>query len=286
MPDDIVEIKPSIGFVSLNINALWRKLASKGKSNPVSIVAQRFLKVFEDHGIAIPQIQHFLPQITLDKLKTPEDLLAVLTNDVLAQTATLFQIQRSWLDGVDDQLYESRSCYKSPECFFEDLGNIGDDRDRFPVRALYCSKQLNSNDGRQQPMALLLVEKIGDLGDRAVLRYRPYTDGWDWGYEPCRIQLKAMARLVYLEFGKPVPLHRVSAAVLEQIRQGERVPMDCLRGTPLTSPSLEDFALYPEESGQSKEREELTAVLSYIETHNLAVIAAREHERRRLRTDT
>jgi hypothetical protein len=39
--------------------------------------------------------------------------------------------------------------------------------------------------------------------------------------------------------------------------------------------SLEDFALFPEESAQSKEAEELSQVVEYIEYHDLENVAKR-----------
>lgn len=58
-------------------------------------------------------------------------------------------------------------------------------------------------------------------------------------------------------------------------QDGRMVPASCLKGSPLTEPSLEDFALSPEESRQSKESEELPGVLEYIAKNNLDKIGAK-----------
>jgi hypothetical protein len=50
MDDDIIEIKPTLGPFALNIRALGRRLGIQGKSDPVVLVAERFLRLFLDHG--------------------------------------------------------------------------------------------------------------------------------------------------------------------------------------------------------------------------------------------
>ena len=45
MSDDIIEIKPGIGPFKLNVVALVRRLSGKGKKDPVTVVAERFLQL-------------------------------------------------------------------------------------------------------------------------------------------------------------------------------------------------------------------------------------------------
>lgn len=122
---------------------------------------------------------------------------------------------------------------------------------------------------------LVVLEQVGEIGEEAVCRYRVYNDAWDWSHPPCRLELKAMVRLVHRGLRMPVPLHRVSRGVLEIIRAGKRVPRLELQGCLLTEPSLEDFALGADESGKAREVEELPAVFNYIEHHQLASLAGR-----------
>jgi hypothetical protein len=76
------------------------------------------------------------------------------------------------------------------------------------------------NARREQPLALLLVEKVADLGEEEILRYRIYQDDWDWGYWKCRIQLKVMARLVDKELSIRIPLYRTDRDTLQQVSSG------------------------------------------------------------------
>lgn len=251
---------------------LWRRIAGKTKNDPVNLVAQRFLQVFHGHGLQAAQIPRLLPQIKLDDLKSEEALLAALTHELLDQAATLFGIRSSWLEGVDDRIYEWLSCYKQPEVFFENLALLNrgaNDFDNFYVQTLVTTKKLDMNDPSQQLLVVIVVEKIAELGDQRVYRYHVYGDGWDWGYYPTRIQLKAMARLLDKKFGKTMPLYTAKLADLENIREGKQIPKSCLGGCLISDPSLEDYAMSKDEHFHAKEIAELPDVLDYINEHRL-----------------
>lgn len=253
--------------------SLIRRLFFGKNPSPAEAVAQRFLALFKEHGVAETQIQQFLPEITLDKIHRAEALMATLTDDILNRAANLFQVRREWLDGVDDRIYDGWFCYKAPERFFEELARIKQDYDSFPVCALYTGRLLDRTDDHVQPLALLMVEKLRDLGEVEICRYRICLDAWYWGEAPCRIQLKAMARVLDRTFSKIFPLYAVEPDVLEAVQEGKLIPRRHLRGSPVTEPSLEDYALSEAESKVAKECEELPEVLEYIKSHNLEAIA-------------
>lgn len=258
--------------VSRSINKLWQSFTGKTKFNPVNVVAQCFLQVFHDHGLQAAQIPHLLPQIKLDDLKSKEALLAALTPEILNQAAHLFGIRTAWLEGVDDGIYDCLSCYKQPKIFFENLALINcgvHDSDVFYVQTLVATKQLNMNDPSQQLLVVVVAEKIAELDNQCVYRYHVYGDGWDWGYWPTRIQLKAIARLLFKKFGKTMPIYTTKLTDLENIREGRLIPRNYLGRCLLSEPSLEDYAMTQEENFHAKEIAELPEVLKYIEEHNL-----------------
>jgi hypothetical protein len=275
MSDEIVEFKPGVGPFKLNVMALLKKLTLKSKNDPVAVVARRFLQIFQDHGVPATQIPRLVPQLTLDKLSSPETLLPALNGDVLEHTAKLFQIRRTWLEGVGDQIYDTVWCYKAPERFFQELATIEMQSVAFPIVALCSSRKLDGKNNVKQPIALLFREKLCELGDEEIHRYRIFGDGWDWGYWKCRIQLKAMARLVDKVLHDRIPMYQVKPEVLKSVESGNQVPRQCLQGPQLDNMSLEDFALLPEESAESKETEELSQVVEYIEYHDLENVAMR-----------
>lgn len=261
--------------ISSNANRLWQSFTGKTKINPVNIVAQRFIQAFYDHGVQPSQIPRLLPQIKLDDLKSEEALLSALTPEVLDQAAHFFGIRSEWLEGVDDKIYECRSCYKQPELFFEHLATLRSDEHGnfwFPIRAISVNKNLDCGNPNSQPLALVLVEFIAWLGDERICRYHVYWDGWDWSYAPTRIQLKAMVRMASY-MSPTVPIFTAKLDEVEKIIKGELIPRKIVdRGGLVTDPSLEDYSLNG--GGIAKEVDELPAVFSYIEEHHLESLIA------------
>ena len=256
----------------LNAYKNWWRPAGKSQAGSVNIVAQRFLQAFLDHGVEASQIPRLLPQVNIGDLQSPEKLLAVISPEILDQTALLFGIRAQWLEGVDDQIYEHLACYKRPAILLEHLAVLLNGKDNFmsfPMRVLSTTKQLDSNSDSQQLMAPVLVEKIAELGEEEIYRYHIYIDGFDWGYAPARIELKALARIVYKQLHFPVPLYVISVKEMQDVLDGKLIPRQFLDGCLITTPSLEDFALTTEESGIANEVEEMPAVLHYIEEHKL-----------------
>ena len=72
----------------------------------------------------------------------------------------------------------------------------------------------------------------------SVDRYHIFGDSWDWSHAPCRIQLKAMARVMDRVFGYPTPIFKVKQRELEAVRSGERVPRDLVNRCLMTDPSI------------------------------------------------
>jgi hypothetical protein len=249
------------------------RFTSRSKPDPVSLVAHRFIQLFSEHGVPTAQIPRLVPNLTLDKLISPEALLPHLTGELLEQVAHLFAVRRTWIEGVEDVIYDCSSCYKDPTQFFEDLARINTDGVVYPIRALFCTSTLSMQDNRTQSLALVLLDKIAGIGEETICRYHVCFDQWDWGYWKCRIQLKAMAPLVDKLFHKRIPPYQATPQVVETICSGACIPHIHPSRRMSEEISLEDFALGPDESARSKEPEELPTVLEYIENNDLENIA-------------
>jgi hypothetical protein len=255
---DIFQIKPSFYGVGIDLIALWKRIRRQ-PPNVVEKVALRFIELFEQHGVVVTQIPKLLPGIELAQLSSPASLLPALTNDVLNAACTLFGVRREWLEGASEQIYEHRYCYKSPTRFFDELASIERRAMVAPVRALTTQKQLDLHAPTSQRVELVMVEVAGWLGDEAIESYRPFSDGWEWGYPPCRLQLKAMIR----EYGSPVPLFQVTQREMDLIYLGGIIPKSLMCGALCTDPSLEDYCMSFERNRQAREVEELEEVISY-----------------------
>ena len=59
----LIEFKPGIYGLKLNVLELIRRIIERKSSNPAEIVAQRFLQIFQDHGVAPTQILRVIPKL-------------------------------------------------------------------------------------------------------------------------------------------------------------------------------------------------------------------------------
>lgn len=253
------------------INKFWQEFTGKS-SKPVNIVARRFLQAFENHGVATSQIPRLLPQVKIADLQSPEKLLASLTPELLDQTAQLLGIRSEWLEGIDEEIYDYRSCYKQPDVLLEHMENIVREKDvrgSFPLRVFTTRKNLDFMDENEQLLAPVIVEKIAELGEKEIFRFHIYRDEFDWGYFPCRIELKAITRIVDKQLRTTVPLFVISEKEMSLLLAGKLIPHSLFRGPLVTNPSLEDYALTKQESVVAKETEEIPEVMQYIDEYQL-----------------
>lgn len=125
-----------------------------------------------------------MPQIKLGDLQSNEALLAALTPEILDQTAHLLGVRSEWLEGVDDEIYAYRHCYKAPELLLDLLTTLKSRADfglTFPLRVLVTSKHLDKKADREQLLVPVVLEQIAGLGDEPVYRYYIFNDGFEWG---------------------------------------------------------------------------------------------------------
>jgi hypothetical protein len=257
-----------------------RSIAKKRALNSVSVTAQRFIQAFQNHGIEPAQIPRLLPDISLAAFKSDESLLDALTPEILDQTARLFGIRIEWLEGVDEHIYEFLGCGSDPKILLDHLASItspGQARLSFPLRMVATSGQLDREDPRAPYLAPVLVETVAMLGETNVCRYHVYRDGFDWNHKKSRLELKAIAKIVYDRLRIAIPIFPIGERDMSDILEGRAIPHRLVSGCPITSPSLEDFILTPEESVVSKEFDELPDVLSYLDDINLSGYQFPEH---------
>ena len=179
-----------------NLGSWLKRLAGQKNDDELSIVCRRFLEVFRLHGVETAQIPRLLPQVKLADLQSSERLLVVLTPELLDQVAALFCVRLSWLEGVDDRVYDYLASCKEPKLILEHINAVlTDERSRWdqPIRVLCTKKKLDRHSKDVQDLAPVIVEKIAELGEESIFRYHVYRDGFPWDHPPARIELKALA---------------------------------------------------------------------------------------------
>lgn len=187
--------------------------------DPVFI--ERFIQLFENHGVQRNQIPHFF-----DHGLKPKDvvsnnfLLDVLTNEMINDACILFAIRREWLDGTDNQIYPLHDFYKHPKDFSDFLdgllsGNVSKETMQ-GVLLSQTEKYLNLQDDEA---LIILQEPIGTLGERRIYRYH-ICNNWLFSYWKSRAYLVSCVAIAWKK-GVHLNGRKAEAALIKKYSQGD-----------------------------------------------------------------
>lgn len=235
-------------------------------------MAERFLHVFEANKIEASHIPRLIPQIRYDDLESPSKLLPALTPAVIDAAAKLFGVRSQWLEGVDETVYESFWGTRNPRAFLSHFAHafaLDNPEVWFPLRILTTSMRLDRQSPTEQLLLPVIVEVLTRLDDSPIYRCRTCSTYFDWTDPKSRMELKAIALLVYRRLKTPIPLIQVTPEEMERLTDGVVIPAIVLHKVVTTNPSLEDYVVTSEQSRVAKETDELPAVLSYLEAEGL-----------------
>ena len=241
---------------------------------PTDKLAKRFLQLFEWHGIAKVHIPRLVPQLTYQDLQTPQSLLPALTPAIIDHTAKLFAVRSSWIESTDDLIYDLEWARDNPARLLRllDAGikSSPSTRTTMPLRVVTTSKRLERNAENSIWLLPVIVQAVEQHSDVTLERCTVFANRYDWTRESERLELKALAHLVWERLRTPVPLFAVTPSELEAIYSGNAVPSFAWSGKSLlTEPSLEDFVLPRSQSAQAKEEDELEKLQAYLESSRL-----------------
>lgn len=166
----------------------------KWRNPPQESVAARFVRLFEAHGVHRNQIPRFFGHgIRLSDLQSDESLLLKLDESVLDDACGRFAVRRTWLDGVDLQVYPHHEFYKYPNDFARFIAQLRADNPNGQIGGILVSP---SRPTVNAPAILILQEYIGELGDKAVYRHHLCT-GWLFEYWKSRAYLAACVAVAW-----------------------------------------------------------------------------------------
>lgn len=249
-----------------------RKLFNPQSKDLTDLIVKRFQLVFEAHNINVSQIPRLIPQIKYQDLESAQQLLAALTPKIIDATAELFGVRAEWLEGQDNRVYNPLSARKYPKIFLSQFAAAlgkSSQKSWFPLRFLTTSMSLDRQAPFSQLLVPVIVETTKTVGEDILYRCRVFGDQYNWTDLSTRIELKAIALLVFRHTNTPIPLYLVTPDELEQITSGKVIPSIVWRSSFITTPSLEDYVLNFKASAVAKEIDELPAVLSYLDAQGL-----------------
>jgi hypothetical protein len=164
------------------------KIFKKSKNKNIlnnDTISLRFINLFESHGIHRNQIPRaFGHGITISSVQSDKDLLIELTEQALVDACILFNINREWLDGTDNQIYPTYDFYKNPKEFqiFVDTLLSKSQYKIDGVLLVPCEKKSG------QESLLLLQEIVGYIEENPYYRYY-LINNWFYSYWKSRAYL-------------------------------------------------------------------------------------------------
>ena len=143
---------------------------SRDKVSSGENIADRFIRVFEAHGVIRNQIPRFFGHaLTLKDVQNATSLLEKLNEQILDDICSLFSVNRVWLDGASAQVHPINDFYKKPEDFAYFLDHIIQrSHDGWLISELYSP---HKNAAWDTQCFLVLKEKIGFIDNEPIYRF-------------------------------------------------------------------------------------------------------------------
>lgn len=201
--------------------SIWDRVSRWWKKQPEKeeLIAERFLNLFESHGVHKNQIPRFFGHdLSISDMQNLDQLTLKLTEAALDDACELFNANRSWMDGASDKIYPTYNFYKQPAAFKDFVLSLtGDKEDNVFYAFLLVPRKCEYPDE-----ALLVVqERVGDVGDNEISRFYLCND-WSFCYWKARADLTACLAILAKQgiYTKGV---YVDGDYLDEIEDGERL---------------------------------------------------------------
>jgi hypothetical protein len=202
---------------ALNLYDRFKK--SFGSSHAQEGIADRFIKVFEAHGVNRNQIPRFFDhQLLVKDVQNANVLLEKLTEPILKDVCELFTINRTWLDGSNTQVHPINDFYKNPQDFSIFLDQvINSAPDNWLIGELYTpEKDLTFNT----QSFFVIYENVGFIENEPIYKHH-LCSNFAHAYWKSRADLAACMAIAYKKKVYIKGLSVKSSKHLNQLASGE-----------------------------------------------------------------
>jgi hypothetical protein len=187
------EINSAITLIG-RISGMFTSMLKRRKAKPVTSVSQRFVELFEAHGVRRNQIPRVLGHgLSLSDLVDDASLLPKLTEPVLDAACSLFGVRREWLDEAGEEAYIRHAFYEYPGDFQRFIEELKAPRPGAELTGYLVVPEEVAPHGQA---ILILAETIVSLGNATVYRYH-LCDTWTYDYWKSRAYLTACVAIAW-----------------------------------------------------------------------------------------
>ena len=172
---------------------------SDTQQDDVWALLDRYLLIFEEHGLRKSQIPRFLKEdsnITIEALSSKEKLVSVLSNNHLNEVCNIFGIQREWLEGKDIPIFPLFFFYRKLGGLVRSLSEIKKKYGYIEIFFIKSPKDnLEKTFSSDKEIAVVIRAPLTPDGsfEDPIYRYFPLTESYFWGSRRTRLHIKAIA---------------------------------------------------------------------------------------------
>lgn len=238
---------------------------TESTKSKVDLVVERFIQIYEAHGIQQNQIAFFVDKkfnLQLRDFKDSESILQILDENLIKWTCEKFGIKKDWLDGTSNKIYERKDYYKQVEHFIDDICKFVKEGIEIELFA-FKEGEIDREDDNQD-VILLLRYPIDKINSKTIYKYVPIANYWKWGYWRSRYQLKS---IFYICERLHIFIKGYDLKERRKIADGIIFPEELIESVPITLTWYpEDYIDLISQSVQAKETDETEKVREYIMT--------------------
>lgn len=233
--------------------------------NEILQLVDRFISIYESHGVSLSQIAFFAEEdfnLKLADFKNKDSILNIMDNNFINWTCNVFGIQREWVEGKSKRIYKHINYYKEIHRFIDDICRLKELYSNDLFIFMMKNGELVDNELGEKYVTVILKYPIKKVNNNTIYRYVPISINWDWGYWRTRYQLKA---IIYIceNLNIDTNAYDMSIDTMYKIAGGlvfPKIEIDNIRNSGVWYP--ED---YISRGIQGKEKEELEQVVRYFE---------------------
>ena len=243
----------------------YRKRKQPPTKNEVYQLVDRFVSIFNAHGIERTQIPRFLGEqyLTLADVSSDAKLLHELNEAVLGAACDRFGVQREWLDGKDAPIYPRLFFYKDMDRYIDFLSEVTSKYEDVSGFAFKSPEDDLKNSGKRFPIALIFRAVVGSLGEEPIYKYFIIGDEWPWEYPRTRIQFKAMVFAAF-KFKAYIMAYDLPEDEINRLLWGQTFPGPVLDNLHHVTWHPDDYVFTSDESSVAKDPEEAAELRKLI----------------------
>lgn len=170
------------------------KRRSNIQESKEELVSTRLINAFQAHGVHRNQVPRVLGYgLTLKDVKSDEYLLEKLDEQIISSACTMLGINRGWLEGASEEVYDTYRFYKKPKEFESFLLKLLGSTEAENISGVLLA--VDKKD-READTILLLQETIGSINGKEFYRYY-ICSGWVFSYWKSRAYLTACVAICW-----------------------------------------------------------------------------------------